>query len=236
MERDTYGISIKKVCKTYENQGQKIQVFHNLNLYIPKSKITVILGKSGCGKTTLLRVIAGLEKVEAGDISLPNGKVGMVFQEPRLMDWLTVEENIRFGVRSKEIDISKFLRLTKLEPFAYLYPRQLSGGMQQRVSLARALAYNPDILLMDEPFAALDYFTRENLQQDLLKIYNVMKLTIVFITHNIEEAIALGHQIILLGNGKTSCFSLEHLDFPRMQSTDEIINMKEYIREEIARC
>lgn len=223
------GYIIKKVCKNYEVNNEQHMVLNNISLNISTEDITVILGESGCGKTTFLRIIAGLENVTSGEISYIKDnkefkpKVGMVFQESRLMDWLDVSENITFhnvSNRSKknnknaiyrllsklrfkknnsvsEIDVDKYLSMMKLEKFKNSYPGELSGGMAQRVSIARALSFDPDILLMDEPFSALDYFTRKDMQNEVIRIHESTNKGVIFVTHDIDEALKIADKIIV---------------------------------------
>ena len=223
------GYIIKKVCKNYEVNNEQHMVLNNISLNISTEDITVILGESGCGKTTFLRIIAGLENVTSGEISYIKDnkefkpKVGMVFQESRLMDWLNVSENITFhnvSNRSKknnknaiyrllsklrfkknnsvsEIDVDKYLSMMKLEKFKNSYPGELSGGMAQRVSIARALSFDPDMLLMDEPFSALDYFTRKDMQNEVIRIHESTNKGVIFVTHDIDEALKIADKIIV---------------------------------------
>ncbi|MCF4114280.1 ATP-binding cassette domain-containing protein [Dethiosulfovibrio acidaminovorans] len=167
---------------------------------------TVVLGKSGCGKTTMLRLMAGLAPPSSGKIVMKGGRsVGVVFQEPRLMPWLSVRKNVEL-VLDKATEntgrIEEILRQVGLSYFENAMPSQLSGGMSQRVALARALAYEPEILLMDEPFGALDYFTRRKLQQDLSLLVEKRGLTVVLVTHDVEEAIFLASRIVVMGKGR----------------------------------
>lgn len=223
------GYIIKKVCKNYEVNNEQHMVLNNISLNISTEDITVILGESGCGKTTFLRIIAGLENVTSDEISYIKDnkefkpKVGMVFQESRLMDWLNVSENITFhnvSNRSKknnknaiyrllsklrfkknnsvsEIDVDKYLSMMKLEKFKNSYPGELSGGMAQRVSIARALSFDPDMLLMDEPFSALDYFTRKDMQNEVIRIHESTNKGVIFVTHDIDEALKIADKIIV---------------------------------------
>lgn len=223
------GYIIKKVCKNYEVNNEQHMVLNNISLNISTEDITVILGESGCGKTTFLRIIVGLENVTSGEISYIKDnkefkpKVGMVFQESRLMDWLDVSENITFhnvSNRSKknnknaiyrllsklrfkknnsvsEIDVDKYLSMMKLEKFKNSYPGELSGGMAQRVSIARALSFDPDMLLMDEPFSALDYFTRKDMQNEVIRIHESTNKGVIFVTHDIDEALKIADKIIV---------------------------------------
>ena len=196
-------IVLENVSKRFAIPGQELEVLRDLNLTLPLDGITVVLGKSGCGKTTLLRMIAGLDRDYSGTIRFPGDKkCAVAFQESRLMPWLNVRGNIVFGLRKSEIReerVRRLLSLTGLTGFEKAKPYQLSGGMQQRTAIARALAVAPDYLLMDEPFAALDYFTRIAMQRSLLDIRRQTGCGVLFITHNIEEALMLGDQILVLG-------------------------------------
>ena len=199
------GIKLVNVSKFYTVDKESIKVIDKIDLNIPENKITVILGRSGCGKTTLLRLVAGLEDFEQGEIiGVESKRKAYVFQEDRLMPWLDVKSNITFGIHKNEIDnsrINEIIETVGLEKFYNAYPSQLSGGMKQRVSIARAFAYNPDFIMMDEPFSALDYFTREQMQNELLNIHKRLKCSILFVTHSIDEALILGDKIVVLEKG-----------------------------------
>lgn len=196
------GIELTKVSKSFLVSNKIHPALKEISLLLPEQKISVLIGKSGCGKTTLLKLISGLEKPDSGTILFPEKtKIGVVFQEPRLMPWLTVKQNIAFSRPTfDDTELASLLRFVGLEQFSAAYPKQLSGGMQQRVALARALYFHPTALLMDEPFAALDYFTRLDMQTELIRLYQKQKLTIVFVTHNLDEALEIGHNIIVMGN------------------------------------
>ncbi len=229
--------SILNLKKIFEINGNIKIIFENMNLEIDNKKITIILGKSGCGKTTLLRMIAKLEGITDGRIDFYNknkerikAKIGMVFQESRLMPWLTVKENIE--IHGNKTDTDKYLKMISLEEFKYAYPSQLSGGMAQRVAIARALSYQPDTLLMDEPFSALDYFTREQLQREIIKVYEKTETGIIFVTHNIDEALMLGHRIIVINEGKLYSYNIVK-NFPRDIGDMELINLKKEILNKI---
>lgn len=207
-------IEIRGLCKAFLVEGRPLEVLRDLELTVPAREITVLLGRSGCGKTTLLRLISGLDRDYTGTITTPgDARTAFVFQEARLMPWLTVRQNIAFGLRKNEIDrdrIDGLIRLTGLEGFADAYPRQLSGGMSQRTALARALALQPQFILMDEPFAALDHFTREKMQQALLDIHERSRCGVLFVTHSIDEALAIGDRIVILEDKKVKkVYSLE---------------------------
>ena len=168
------GIELKHIQKAYTVDGRTLPVLKDICLQIPENSITVLLGKSGCGKTTLLRLVGDLEKPNSGEIRFAvTHKTAFVFQEPRLMPWLTVWDNTIFGLKKHSYDtgeIQALLETVGLDGFQKAYPHQLSGGMQQRTAIARALAYAPSFLLMDEPFAALDHFTRTQLQKELIRL------------------------------------------------------------------
>ncbi|WP_296400069.1 ABC transporter ATP-binding protein [Acidaminococcus timonensis] len=180
-------------------------VLQDLDLSLDTGECTVILGKSGCGKTTLLRLVAGLEEPSSGTLERPKDlKLGMMFQEARLFPWLTCRQNIALGLPkgADPGEIDHWLQLVQLTEAVDQYPHQLSGGMQQRASLARTLAMHSQLILMDEPFAALDYFTRAQLQQELRNMQQQLKRGIVLVTHNVDEALILGDRLLILQQGK----------------------------------
>jgi NitT/TauT family transport system ATP-binding protein len=194
------------------DDGSRLVVLDHLSFEVRDKEFVCILGSSGCGKTTLLRLIAGLDEAQAGSIILDgeeirgqNPKVGMVFQEYSLFPWRTVIDNIAFGLEMKGMGkeerfriAEKYLDLVNLSQFRTSYPSELSGGMRQRIAVARALALDPVLLLMDEPFGALDAQTRNMLQKELLEIWEKTKKTIIFITHSVDEAVFLADRIIVL--------------------------------------
>lgn len=200
-------IKINGLTKGYPINGGRLEVLRGVDADLESRGITVIVGKSGCGKTTLLRLIAGLEAPDSGSVTLPDDRrVGMVFQEARLMPWLNVERNVGFGIsgRKDRDRIRELIKLVGLSGFEKAYPAQLSGGMQQRAALARALAAEPGIILMDEPFAALDYFTRRQMQKELRRIQSESGCAILLVTHNLDEALTLGDSLIVLSGGRVS--------------------------------
>lgn len=223
-------IEIKDLIKKFNDH----YVFNNLNLDIESDKITVILGKSGCGKTTLLRLISNLEKYDSGSINTNNLKFSYVFQEPRLFPWLTVFENIQAITNLPSDEIYRMIRMVDLEKFSNSYPDELSGGMKSRVSLARAFAYKPNFLLMDEPFSNLDDFTRVKMQEELLKLYNKENVGILFVTHNIDEALTIADKIIVLKEGKI--YSSYNINSKKRDLLDfEFTTLKRKIRDDIWR-
>jgi len=209
--RDTH-ICIEAVSKVFGGEDHEVVALQDIDLDIPRGQFACLLGPSGCGKSTLLNAVAGFAPPSSGAILVdgrpvtgPGPDRGMVFQEYALFPWMTVEQNIRFGLeikrmRGPEIDcrVDELLRLLSLADFRARYPKDLSGGMRQRVAIARVLALDSPILLMDEPFGALDALTRRNLQDELLRLWAELKKTIVFVTHSIEEAIYLADRIVVM--------------------------------------
>lgn len=208
-------LDIANVSKVFGLNGRLIHALKDINLQIQKSEFVCLIGASGCGKSTLLRIIAGFESVSTGlakmyhtPIQEPAPERGMVFQDYGLFPWLTVRQNIAFGPKQRGLpeahlkEISdRFLNMVGLNKFADYFPGQLSGGMKQRVSIARALANDCEVLLMDEPFGALDALTREVLQQELLEIWEKTKLTVIFVTHAVEEAVLLADRVVVMTAG-----------------------------------
>lgn len=195
---------VKDISKSYVLAEGVHQVLQKLSFTAELGKITVLLGRSGCGKTTLLRLISGLEQADTGRIEAPRGlQLGMMFQEARLMPWLTCRENITLGLGENYApeEIAQLLETVGLSKFAEAYPHQLSGGMQQRVALARTLAQKSQLILMDEPFAALDYFTRLQMQQEVLRVKAMLGTGVIFVTHNIDEALAIADKILIMEQG-----------------------------------
>ncbi|GAX89850.1 ABC transporter ATP-binding protein [Effusibacillus lacus] len=205
-------ILIHSISKEYRTKTGSFLALDNVSIHVCQNEFVSLVGPSGCGKSTLLRILAGLEEATSGTISVsgheiegPGADRGMVFQSYTLFPWLTVRENIEFGLSLKKVppkqrkEVSdRYLELVSLVPFADSYPKELSGGMKQRVAIARALANSPEVLLMDEPFAALDAQTKSEMQELLLDIWEKEKTTVVFITHDIEEAIFLSQRLYVM--------------------------------------
>ncbi len=202
-------INIETVTHTFTKNGRALKVFNDLNMSVQKGSLVVVLGKSGCGKTTLLRLLAGAIKPSSGSITIANmspekyKKKSMVFQHPCLLPWRTAAQNVVLPtqIAGEKKSTKNLLKLVGLQNFSSFYPYELSGGMQQRVSLARALISKPNLLLLDEPFAALDAFTRKNLNNEFKKIVKNLNLTCIFITHSIQEALLLNDRLFLLRDG-----------------------------------
>src|SRR5205085_4367320 len=206
-------VGLSEICLSYRTQsGERLLALEGINLDVRAGEFLCIVGPSGCGKSTLLHLIAGLQKPTSGQILVDGQGVEapgtdriLIFQELGLFPWLTVAENVEFGMKMKNISKAEreekthhYLRLVHLAQFKDSYTHQLSGGMRQRVALARALATEPDVLLMDEPFAALDAQTRDLLHDELERIWSETGRTIIFVTHNVREAIRLGDRVVLL--------------------------------------
>jgi NitT/TauT family transport system ATP-binding protein len=222
-------VEIKSVSKVFQLQDQTIHALSDAHLSISRGEFVCLIGASGCGKSTLLRIIAGFEQPSAGEalmwgrpIAGPDPTRGMVFQDYALFPWLNVRDNIGFGPAARGLSggevkatVDKFIELVGLGKFANAYPHQLSGGMKQRVAIARVLANDAEVVLMDEPFGALDAMTRERLQDELLEIWQRTKLTVVFVTHSVEEAIFLANRVVVMTPGPGRIESDNALDLPR---------------------
>ena len=217
------------VTKRFDFQGRDIVALEDASLSIRKGEFVCLIGPSGCGKSTLLRMIAGFEDVSEGRLHMwgkpvggPGPDRGMVFQDYGLFPWLTVARNVGFGPAARGRPAAevadttrRFVEMVGLAKFADAYPHQLSGGMKQRVAIARVLANEAEMVLMDEPFGALDAMTRENLQGELLDIWQRTKLTVIFVTHAIEEAILLADRIVVMSPGPGRIVADERVDLPR---------------------
>ena len=230
------GIKLKNIHKTYQVDGRAFPVLNGIDLEIPAGKITVILGQSGCGKTTLLRLTGGLESADDGEILWDGDhKTAFVFQEPRLMPWLNVWDNIIFGLKKNQVNRAKIqdiITTVNLSSFEKAYPSQLSGGMQQRAAIARALAYEPTFILMDEPFASLDFITRGELQAELLDIQRELQKTILLVTHQLDEALLLAQRIVVLhADSSVRVWELE-LPYPRDLTSPQLTALREEITAE----
>jgi NitT/TauT family transport system ATP-binding protein len=230
-------IADRIVVQSATKRFAELMVFDRLELAVRDGETLCVLGPSGCGKTTLLRAMHGLVRLDRGQVlvdgttvSTPRRNVAMVFQHFGLFPWKRVDENVAYGVELAGLAretvherVARYIHLVGLTGFERHYPHQLSGGMQQRAGLARALATEPDILLMDEPFGSLDAQTREILQDELLRIYQDAPRTMVFITHSIEEAIALGDRILVLTARPGRVRELINVDIPRPRTVTNVL-------------
>jgi len=222
-------LSIRDVGKVFEIGDERVTALHHVNAVIEKGEFVCLIGASGCGKSTLLRIIAGFETPTSGEVCVydhpirePGSDRGMVFQDYALFPWMTVRDNISFGPRQKGLPkrrvreiADEYLNMVGLTPFADRFPHQLSGGMKQRVAIARVLANEASILLMDEPFGALDALTREQLQDELLQIWARTQVTVIFVTHSVEEATLLANRVIVMTAGPGRIESDNHIVLAR---------------------
>ena len=223
-------IDVRNVTFEYRVDSGPVLAIQDINFSVEPSQFVCLLGPSGCGKTTILNILAGLLRPTGGDIRIGGEPLGgnkqnrgVVFQDfSQLFPWRTARRNVEFGLETRKVakaereaTAMEFLRLVGLEKFADVYPHQLSGGMQQRVAIARSLAYNPQVLLMDEPFAALDAMTRDDMQQLLTDVWEKTRKTIVYITHNVSEAVFLGDKVIVLNAHPGTVRTEIALDLPR---------------------
>jgi ABC-type nitrate/sulfonate/bicarbonate transport system ATPase subunit len=247
-ERTGHSLEIRDLAKSFVINGSLLPVFNRLDLDIERGEFVAIVGESGSGKTTLLRIVAGLETADGGSVAVSGRYVdgvgterGMVFQEPRLLPWLTVRKNVSIGLELRnlpqsEIDrtVDEFLDLVGLGEFAAAYPSQLSGGMAQRVGIARALATNPEILLLDEPLGALDAMTKMRMQRELERIWQEQRVTMIMVTHDIEEAVYLADRIVVMSGGGESIRQVIQVALPRPRdrSCQEFSEVREALLRE----
>ena len=199
----TQNIKFKKITKTYQNKAKKtiVKVFEKFDFEVEKNRITCILGKSGCGKTTLLNILAGTVDFD-GDVEGFDGSVSYIFQEPRLLPNLTVEQNLRFTSKgATDENIAEMLELVEMQDKAKVFFGELSGGQAQRVAIARAFLKQSQLLLMDEPFASLDTALKIRLINAFKRVWDRDKRTVLFVTHDVEEAFMLAHRVVVLGDG-----------------------------------
>lgn len=225
-------LSIEHVNKKFSINGEDLEVLRDINFSVEKGEFICIVGFSGCGKSTLLRMIGGLESIDDGTIKM-NGKPitgpslerGMIFQESRLFPWMKIKDNIAFGISDEEKKklskaqkderVSEMLKLVELEGFENATVTQLSGGMQQRASIARSLIQKPELLLLDEPFGALDAITRINMQTEILRIWEEEKTTMVLVTHDIDEAVYLADKVVIMSSRPGCIKKIVNVDIPR---------------------
>ncbi len=233
---DVPKVALTDICLSYKTQtGERILALDHINLQVKASEFLCIVGPSGCGKSTLLHLIAGLHQPTSGEILVDGEQIEgpgtdriLIFQELGLFPWLTVGDNVQFGMKMKGVGKAEreektdyYLRLVHLMQFKHSYTHQLSGGMRQRVALARALATKPDVLLMDEPFAALDAQTRDLLHDELERIWAETGCTVIFVTHNVREAIRLGDRVVLLTFRPGRVKREFHVHLPRPRSLED---------------
>jgi len=242
-------IEINNINKSFESRGKNLSVLEDINLNINDGELVCLLGPSGCGKTTLLRLIAGLDQPTSGEIiangevvKKPSGDRAVIFQQYSLFPWLTVLQNVTFGLElsggSKEENIKaaeRYLTSVGLIDFKDSYPHELSGGMKQRVAIIRSLLNHSPILLMDEPFSALDMQNRHRLQEQLIGVWKRFENTIVFVTHDVDEAVFLADKIILLDKNPGKIAEIIEVDLkrPRKRDSEEFLKIQESIVDKL---
>lgn len=243
MNNSTY-IKVNNLRKNYiQNSKEELSVLNDISFEVFKGEVVCIIGSSGCGKSTLLRTMAGLDAEYEGEVLIedklikaPDKKRGFVYQEARLFPWLTVEDNIKFVIHEgteeeKQKRVQHIISLVDLDGAEKMYPKELSGGMAQRVNIARALVNEPEILFLDEPFGALDALTRMQLQNELLKIRTKLKNTMLLVTHDIDEAVYLADKIIVLGNRPAKILDIISVDLgtERDRTSVEFLEVKKKV-------
>ncbi|SFB93324.1 ABC transporter ATP-binding protein [Ruminococcus albus] len=240
-------ISVNNVNRIYTDaEGNKVNALYNVDLDIRPGEFISIIGPSGCGKTTLLRLIAGLDKPQSGELTIDGSRItdvsperGYVFQQGGLFPWLNVENNIAYGLKARKVykknkdKIGRYISMVGLDGFEKSYPHQISGGMAQRVAIARALINEPKALLLDEPMGALDSFTRADLQDKILELWKENGITMILVTHDIDEAIYLSDRIVIMTPrpGKISKIIDVDLPRPRHRGGSEFLAMRKSILE-----
>jgi NitT/TauT family transport system ATP-binding protein len=234
MTYESTSINVQNLYKSFSSRSGEVSAVKDITFSVGKGEFFVIVGPSGCGKTTLLRILAGLEEATGGQVVVAGSEQdrpanSMVFQEQSVFPWMTVRDNVAYGLRVRGIPRKEryetaehYIRMIGLSKFAEAYPHQLSGGMKQRVSVARAFANDPAILLMDEPFGALDEQNRIILQQELIKIWEETRKTAVFITHSIDEAICLGDRVMIMTAHPGTIRRIAEIDLPRPRDISAI--------------
>jgi NitT/TauT family transport system ATP-binding protein len=241
-------VSVDNVSKTYGSGRGRLLAVDHVSVEVRSGEFVCLVGASGCGKSTMLSMIAGLDKPTAGSIAVTEGRPALMFQEPALLPWLNVRDNVELPLKLQKVDretrrarVDELLELVHLDQFAGKRPHELSGGMRQRVALARALAQTTRVLLMDEPFAALDAITRDVLHEDLTRIHRDTGITVVFVTHNVREAVRLGDRVVMLSSrpGRVVAEWDVDIDHPRRIESPEVAAMSvmitDRLRDEIGR-
>ena len=242
-------LQLREVDKSFALAGRSVPVLRGVELRVQSGELVTVVGASGSGKSTLLRIVAGLEQADRGSVqvggqvpSRPGRERGLVFQEPRLFPWLTVLENVAFGVAElapaeREETVREHIERVGLSGFESASPHQLSGGMAQRVALARALAPRPRVLLLDEPFGALDALTKARMQEELLRIWQAERTTLLLVTHDVEEAVFLGDRIVVLSErpGAIRRVLSVPLDRPRDRTSAEFAALRRQVLAELPR-
>ncbi len=229
VEPDEAFVTLRGVTKVFGTGRRAVTALDDVSLEVARGEFRCILGASGCGKSTLLSLIAGLDRPTEGSIDIADGRPAVMFQEPGLLPWLTVRRNVELPMRVRKVDshernrtVDRLLAMVGLIEFADSRPHELSGGMRQRCALARSLAQESELLLMDEPFAALDALTRDQLHDDLSRIWQETGKTIIFVTHNVREAVRLGDRVVLMTPRPGRVAHLWDVDIPRPRELDSV--------------
>ncbi|MBV9451246.1 MAG: ABC transporter ATP-binding protein [Streptosporangiaceae bacterium] len=241
-------VRLAGVSKVFGRGAHVVPALDNVTLDVPTGEFTCLIGASGCGKSTLLSLVAGLERPSAGEISVTARQVALMFQEPALFPWLTAQGNVELALRARGTGKSErrqraaeLLDLVRLNGFGAKRPHELSGGMRQRVALARALAQNADVLLMDEPFGALDAMTRDVMHDELDRIRDGRELTVLFVTHNVREAVRLGDRVVVMSShpGRVAAEFAVPIPHPRRTDSAPVAELAatitDRLRAEVAR-
>jgi sulfonate transport system ATP-binding protein len=231
-------LSIRNVQKSFDSHAK---VLRDINLNVGEGEVISIVGPSGCGKSTLLRIVGGLDREYDGDIEIESSGdrhgVGIIFQEPRLMPWLSARDNVSFGLRSSSAEkrsaANRLLAKVGLEGKEHVIPKALSGGMAQRVAIARALATSPEVLLLDEPFSALDAFTKMRLQDLLLEIWSETRTTMLLVTHDVDEAVYLSDRVVVLAGTPGEICRIVKINSPRprLRTDEQLARLKGEVLE-----
>lgn len=223
-------LQVSNISKVFASKKQRTEVLQNISFSVGQHEVVCLVGPSGCGKSTLFNVISGLDQPTAGEVN-HTGRLAMMFQDPALLPWLTVEHNVGFGLADQQPEkIKHYLQIVGLEQFAQAYPHELSGGMKQRAALARTLIIEPNIILMDEPFSALDAQTRDRLQQFVQTLLQDYPVSIVFVTHDIREAVLLGDRVLVLSQRPAHVVQEYVIPLPRPRRSFDY-NLDTYIKE-----
>jgi NitT/TauT family transport system ATP-binding protein len=243
-----FAVRLGEVSKAYGSAGNGVLALDRVSLDVPTGQFVCLVGASGCGKSTLLNLIAGLDQTSSGTLEVSGGDPALMFQEAALFPWLTVARNVELPLQFRKVPkgerrrrVAELLEMVHLSSFASKHPHELSGGMRQRVALARALAQNSSILLMDEPFGALDAITRDLLHDELERLWRDSGLTVVFVTHNVREAVRLGDRVVMLSSrpGKVVADFVVDVPRPRRIESPEVASLAaeilDRLRKEVAR-
>ncbi|MDR3203880.1 MAG: ABC transporter ATP-binding protein [Deltaproteobacteria bacterium] len=246
-ERASGVIEAERVTKIFSHpDGSEVTALKNVSLKVGAGEFVSLIGPSGCGKSTLLRLVAGLERATEGSLRLdgklierPDAERGLVFQNPYLFPWLNIHNNVAFGLRARSVYklnkelVAQYLDLVGLAKFGRVYPHHLSGGMAQRASLARALINQPRVLLLDEPLGALDAFTRMNMQDEILRIRSEKRITMIMVTHDVDEAVYLSDRTVVMTPGPGRVETIIDIPFarPRARNTPDFLRLRSKILE-----